>query len=249
MNRLIKNTLVQLGCNDKHVRFYEANLKLGDAPLGDILKVARLQRSTAYLLASELIEKGLIKEDHKQYKKTFTAVSPDVLLQKLEAKHRRIGRDAIALKEALPELAALQGGTSRPQVRTYQGSFGLLAMRQEILKQQQEVLLWTNQAAERQIFNQDSHDHFVSERIDKQIPIRVLAVDNPEGRELVNTDATMLRHTKILPSDVSFTSETYIYGDTVAVIDVSSETFGVVTKNSQIADSQRALFNLTWDSL
>ncbi|MDB5166418.1 MAG: transcriptional regulator TrmB [Candidatus Saccharibacteria bacterium] len=250
MDKILSKILVELGCSEKHVRFYKATLQLGEAPLAAIAETARLQRSTAYLLAAELLKMGLIEEDHKAYHKFFTAVEPETLLRKAQARQRVLGRNVLAFRDALPELqAAHQATTSRPRVRTYEGSQGLLAVWKDILDERLEVLLWTNQQTEQQIFTESAHELFIRERVNKDIPMRVLAADNPEGKALLAGDATMLRQTKLLPPDVYFSSETYIYGNKVAVLDFGKSFFGVITENQQIAASQRSIFDLTWSSL
>lgn len=247
MDRVLVNCLLQLGCNEKHVKFYFANLELGAATLVEITKKARLQRSTAYVVAAEMVAKGLINEDHKTYKKLFTAAEPDFLLQKLESRQRQISRHAIALKQALPELRAThQTTTTRPRVRTFEGRDGLTAVWKDILSEQQEILLWTNQQTEGQVFGIGMHEQFIAERIKKQMMIRVLAVANKEGEALTRHDNSSLRQTRLLPVGVDFTSETYIYGNKVAVLDIGKNIFGVITENEQIAASQKAIFELVW---
>jgi sugar-specific transcriptional regulator TrmB len=247
MEKALIRALSQLGCNEKHVRFYQANLELGSASLMEIAKKARLQRSTAYLIATELLTMGLVNENHKTYKKLFVAAEPDTILQKLEAIHRQVGRSSLALKEVMPELRAAHKTTStRPRVRTFEGRNDLPAIWKDILAEQQEILLWSNQESEEQVFGQTMHDLFIRERIDREIPIRVLSVHNASGEVLQATDSTNMRRTKLLPKDVSFTSETYIYGNKVAVLDIGKEIFGVITENEQIASSQRAIFELMW---
>ncbi|HSD55947.1 MAG TPA: hypothetical protein VLA92_02225 [Candidatus Saccharimonadales bacterium] len=250
MDRILLNCLMQLGCNEKHVRFYRANLQLGAAPLSSIVKQAKLQRSTGYVIATEILAMGLAEEDHKSYKKLYIAAEPDTLLRKLEAKHRRLGRDIIAFKEVLPEIRAEHLATrTRPQVRTFEEKSGLAAVWRDILQEQQEVLLWSNQSTEQLIFGREMHEQFIRERVAKDIPIRVLAVDNDNGRRLAESDQSNLRQTKLLPKDVQFTGETYIYGNKVAVLDFGKKIFGVITENEQIAGSQRSIFNHTWQQI
>lgn len=247
MDKALTHGLVQLGCNDKHVRFYRANLQLGATTLPEIIKVARLHRSTGYLIGSEMLEMGLAIEDHKGYKKQFVAAEPGVILRKLEAKQRQVGRGTLALKEAMPELrAAYQATSPLPRVRTFEGKAGLVAVWRDILEEKQEIVLWSNQSTEQHIFDSEAHEQFIAERVAKGIPIRVLAISDGRGKALVKNDATHLRHTKLLPPAVTFTSETYIYGDKVAVLDFSKRIFGVITQNDQIAQSQRAQFEFAW---
>lgn len=247
MDKILISSLLLLGCTEKHIKFYRANLELGTASLITIAKKARLQRSTAYIVAAELLAMGLVEEDHKPYKKMFAAAEPERILRKLEAKQRQLGRSSLAFRDALPELrAAHRSTTIRPRVRTFEGSADLDAVWRDILAEKQEILLWTNQEAERQVFGRSTHSLFIKERLERQIPIRVLAVRNAPGEQLLPHDSQMLRQTKLLPSNVSFTSETYIYGNKTAVLDIGKDIFAVITENSQIAASQRAQFELAW---
>ena len=250
MNRILINCLMQLGCNEKHVRFYVASLQLGAAPLSDIVKQARLQRSTGYVIASEMVTMGLVEEDHKSYNRQYIAAEPDVLLRKLEARYRQLGRTATSYKEILPSLRAEHHATkTRPQVRTFEEKSGLTSVWRDVLQEQQEVLLWSNQNTEQLVFGSEMHEQFIKERIAKNITIRVLAVDNDRAARLIETDTQSLRQTMVLPKEVQFTGETYIYGNKVAVLDFGKKIFGVITENEQIAQSQRAIFEMTWRQL
>ena len=247
MNRILINCLVQLGCNEKHVRFYSANLQLGAAPLSEIVKQARLQRSTGYVIASEMVAMGLVEEDHKSYNRRYIAAEPDALLRKLEAKYRQVGRTAASYKEILPSLRAEHHATkTRPQVRTFEEKSGLISVWRDVLQERQEILLWSNQNTEQLVFGSEMHEQFIKERVAKNISIRVLAVDNERAARLITRDVQSLRQTLLLPSDVQFTGETYIYGNKVAVLDFGKKIFGVITENEQIAQSQRAIFEMTW---
>jgi sugar-specific transcriptional regulator TrmB len=250
MDRILIQCLIQLGCSDKHIKFYRANLKLGAATLTEIIQAAHLQRSTAYLIAAEMVSMGLAEEDHKTYKKLFVAAEPETLLRKLETKHRSLGRSTLAFKDALPELqAAHHATTTRPSVRTFEDSAGLQAVWKDILEASSEILLWSNQSTEEHIFDMEAHSLFIKERTAKGIPIRVLAVNNELGQALQASDSGHLRQTKLLPESVPFSSETYIYDDKVAVLDFGKRVFGVITQNKQITDSQRAIFEYVWSQL
>jgi hypothetical protein len=159
-------------------------------------------------------------------------------------------RQELELKETMGELMALHQSTPvRPYVRVFEGMHGLLRIKQEILSTKNEILLWTNQYSERHIFNERLHAVFIQERIRRGIPIRVLAVDNVEGRALLSADATSLRTTKLLPKGVSFSSEIYIFDQSVATIDYTSEIIGVISRNESMTTSQRQLFMMVWNSL
>lgn len=236
-----------LGCNDKHARLYKAALEAGTATLPELAKLARLRRSTAYTLVDDMLALKLLSEDHRTYAKRYAPVSLESLLGMIEAKKRQIGRSSLALKETLPELRARYSvDVGMPRVRTFEGSSGLLAVWLDILKIEQEILLWTNQETECAFFSPKHHGLFISERIRKGIRIRVLSVDNPHGHELLHNDVESLRQTRMLPKDMIFTSEVYVYGNKIATIDYNKGIFGVITENLQIANFHRAMFEQQW---
>lgn len=86
MESQLLQSLTQLGCSDKECRFFIACYKLGASSIAAIATKARLQRSTAYLVAEQLTEKGLLTQDYRTYNKSYTAVSPRTLIRLLESK-------------------------------------------------------------------------------------------------------------------------------------------------------------------
>lgn len=243
----IKESLALIGCTEKEIRLYIAAYKVGSAPLNDLAKAAKLQRSTAYVICQQLVDKKLFEQDHRNYKQKYTAVAPEKLIRMVEAKKRKLGRSSIHMQENLGELQSLYGSKDAlPEVTTYQGKSGLVAVWNDILSTDGEILLWTNQTMERQLFETKQHGQFIRERMQRQIPIRVLAVDTPDGRELLLDDTKKNRQTKILDASAQFTAETYLYDNKVAIIDHTTDIVGVIIENKQIHEAQRAIFELAW---
>lgn len=247
METYLTNSLRQLGCSPKEIRFFIANYTLGPATLTEISKKARLQRSTSYLLADDLLQKRLISHDHREYKKLFISASPESLIRMLDSKQRSVARTNLTLKENLGELqAAYAASDILPKVTIHQGSSGLATILRDILKSSTEILLWTNQASEQEVFEPSLHADFISQRLRQQITIRVLAVNNSAGRALVNTDEQALRTTRLLPEGVTFTAETYIYEGKVVILDFKTDIFGVMVHNPSVYAAQKAMFELQW---
>ena len=247
MEAHLTTCLRQLGCSPKEIRFFIANYALGPASLAAIAKKARLQRSTTYVLAEDLIQKRLITHDHREYNKLFVAASPETLMRMLDTKQRSIARTSITLKENLSELqAAYTASEILPKVTIHQGPSGLSSILRDILSSSTEILLWTNQATEQEVFEPQLHQDFIAQRLKRRIPIRVLAVNNPAGSSLIDSDERMLRSTRILPEDTTFTAETYIYEDKVVILDFNTDIFGVIIRNPSVCTAQKAMFELQW---
>jgi len=246
MENKLRQCLTELGCTDKEQVFFMACYKLGPSSVVDIAAKAKLQRSTAYLIAEQLIAKELVREDLRSYNRHITTVSAQSLINLLENKKRIIGRMSITLQDNLDELESLRTPSSPPKTRVYHGATGLLAIWKEILQTKDEILLWTNQMTEPKVFNPKYHGAFIAERVKKQIPIRVLAVNNEAGRALLASDAETLRETRLLPTHTDFTAEIYLCDNKLITLDFTTDIVGIIITNPSIYEAQKAIFELTW---
>ncbi len=241
------DTLRLLDLNSKEIKFFEVCFKSGPLPINEAAKLALLKRATAYLIVDSLKGKGLLKEDYKQYGKKIYTVEPAELLKILSRKQRTLRRQEVELEEKLPELQAVyQASEIRPHVRVFEGNNGLLAVWKDILGSEGEILLWTNQETETQFFNENLHNKFIKERVSKKLPIKVLAVNNNKGKLSTPEDVALLRQTRWLPKDVSFSAETYIYDNKVAVLDYKKDIVGVIIESLPIFEAQKAIFEMSW---
>lgn len=250
MEKILRNTLTLLQLSTKEIQFLEALYFLGPTTIHEVAKKARLQRSTAYLVMSELLEKELIIEDFKEYKKTISAVEPRTLLRKLAARQRLLKRTELELQEHLPEMDAyFQTTPSRPHIQYFEGKTALLSVWNDVLQTKSEILLWTNQATENLFFTKALHEKFIKERVAKRIPIRALAVNNRPGKSLLERDEQSLRHSKLLPIQTTFRAETYIYENKIAILDYHNDITGIIIESEAVTSTQRAIFEMTWQGL
>lgn len=248
MNTPLVRALQQLGCSPKEIRFYLANYELGSATLSDINSRAKLQRSTIYVIAEDLIKKQLIFHDHKDYAKKYTAISPQELITRLQSKQRSVKKAELRITEELVSLQAHYGANDiLPKVSVHQGKKGLITVKTDILKSKGEILLLTNQNTERSMFSEDEHRKFIDYRIKHNLPIRVLAIDNHEGLAIAGLNPALLREVRLLPSSVYFTTETYMYDDKIAMLDFNTDIISVVIHSQSFARSQREIFEMLWE--
>jgi sugar-specific transcriptional regulator TrmB len=250
MNKELSNALKLLGLTQKEMAFFTASFMLGTTTITQAGKKARLERSTAYLIARDLLEKGLLVEDFREYRKRISPVSPKKIVTMLSARQRLMQRQEIALTEVLPQLQQhFDESNTQPAIRYFEGIRGLKTVWRDILTATDEILLWTNQEKESQVFSKEFHDQFIAERIRKGIAIRALAVNNVPGKKLLEQDEESLRQSNLLPIHTSFSAETYIYDNKVATLDYKKDIIGIIIESEAISSTQRAIFEMTWKSL
>lgn len=97
----IIDQLKNLNLTDKEARVYLTLLELGPSTPYKISKRSRLKRPTAYVIAEELVEKGLVIQVTGEKKKLYMARSPEAYFEEAEEKLWNA-------KQILPELKALQ---------------------------------------------------------------------------------------------------------------------------------------------
>lgn len=256
MDKSLINALLMLGLDSGQIKFFETSFKLGPSTINEIAKVSKLQRSSAYLIADKLTANGFIEENLIEYKKKITTIDPKKVMQMLSSKQRILRRQEIELEEKLPELqASYLASEFRPKVRVFEGNNGLVKVWADILSAKGEILLWTNQETETTFFNLNSHNKFIEQRTKKQIPIRVLAVNNKKAKDIPSQSET-LRQTKLLPKETTFSAETYIYDNghspsasKVAILDYNKDIIGIIIESVPIALAQKSIFELIWNSL
>ncbi len=117
MNHLIE-PLKNLGLSEKEARVYLALLQLGSSTPYQIAKKAGLKRPTAYVIAEELVGKGLIVNVPGEKRLRYIAKSPEVFIKEREGKLE-------AAKRILPELKSFHKGTAeKPSILFFEGIDG-----------------------------------------------------------------------------------------------------------------------------
>lgn len=111
--------LKKLNLTEKEARVYLALLELGPSTPYKIAKRSRLKRPTAYVIAEELVEKGLIVQMTGEKKRMYIARSPESYIEDVEDRVQEA-------KKILPELLALQRKKSdKPNILYFEGIAGV----------------------------------------------------------------------------------------------------------------------------
>lgn len=118
MNHLIE-PLKNLGLSEKEVLVYLALLQLGSATPYQIANKSGIKRPTAYVIAEDLVKKGLIVHVPGEEKKNYIAKSPETFIEEHEER-------LLAAKKILPELRSYQKGEiEKPSIMYFEGMEGM----------------------------------------------------------------------------------------------------------------------------
>lgn len=237
---MLESIIENIGLTKKEARVYLAALEIGSNPVSKIAQKARINRVTTYDIMEKLAKRGLVTSFTRAKVKYYSAADPELVTNEYKKKVEE-------LEAALPHLKQLSGEVAQPKVMSYESLEAIKKIYREILASDNEILMYSN------IQEIESHwstytEDFERKRMDYEIPLRMIAVDNERGKFFQEYDDEFGRKTRLVSGEhYDFSSHTIIYDEKVAIISLGSP-IGVVIEDSQVASSYRALFEMNWNS-
>jgi len=246
MDDIIKQ-LKNLNLTDKEARVYLALLELGPSTPYKIAKRSHLKRPTAYVIAEELVEKGLIIQVTGEKNKLYMAKSPESYFEDAEDKLR-------TAKKVLPELMALQRKTSeKPNILYFEGLEGIKQAYDYRLKEfhHKEIIGFFARATE--IDAELTEKVFVpwnEYKKEHQIKVRGFTPDDESlqvySRFLSGTLDDGKMHARFLPSSLySADSSLEIFDWGVRIVIMDSKQ-AMILESEKFARAMKEIFEMLW---
>lgn len=244
-NKLIQ-ILKEFGFGDKEAKIYLILLELKEALPSTISRKTGLKRPTTYLILENLQKHGLVSNVKKGNLLYFRATDPSFFLEK-EEKHIESLKDHLTtLKSSLPEIMAMHREyANTPQMSVYRGTDGLIQIMEDTLTTKTELLCWCDvELAVNSL--KDYYPTYIQKKIAKKIWLRGIFCDNENGRNFKKIGKKELRKVHLIPKvKYPLENEINIYDDKLAIIS-HKEQIGFIIQNIDIANTQRAIFNLAF---
>ena len=136
----IRQVLENLGFSPNDIKVYLMLNDFGSSKAGKIAKQAKVDRSSCYSALKRLIEKGLVSYVSIGQVKWYQATGPKRLLYYLKEQEEDV-------KEILPDLdARYKVAKIEGQVRLFRGKKGIRSILGDILKTENENLVFGNES-------------------------------------------------------------------------------------------------------
>lgn len=239
----IAPVLTALGLSEKEAAVYLATLELSMAPVSIIARKAKLNRTTTYEILAQLLQRGLAECFPQKSMKVYSVVSPREL-------HRKYTDHIHELGAVLPEMMAICNTIyKKPRITYYEGKEELRRLYLDVLKAPGEALNYFLPEKPFQYFGEEwVYREHIAERVRRGIHLRVIMPQSAYVKRYVERGTKELRETRVIQEkDLFFTNETYIYGDRMSTFSFD-EDFAVLVESTDIARTQRVLFELAWKS-
>jgi len=233
--------LAEIGIEEKPARVYLAALEVGGGLASEIGKAAGVERSHTYHILEQLIQDGLIYRSERDNKLIFAAQSPKQLetIVKLKLEHAR---------SIIPELLMMEGSNqTKPKMRLFEGLEGIKQLFEETLELPKDSEMLAYSSAE------SIHDYlkeyvpeYLKRRVRHVIAQRAIAEDSEDARAHKLNDKVELRETRLVDREkFPFKNEINIFGNKIMIASYK-DLMGVIIESKDIADTQRAIFELAW---
>jgi len=234
--------LTNLGLTEKEARIYLALLESGSQVVSSIAKQAKINRVTAYDILEKLKKRGLASSFTKARTKYFQATDPEVVASNFEQKSK-------TFTQTIPELKRIQGETSHPKVRYYEGLEGIKTIYQDTLTAKSKEILNFSNSEEIRKYWPEYDEQYVTLRANKNIHLKGIITEDEAGKKVKNEDKQYNREMRLISKKAyPFTNEINIYDNKVAIISFGeTELIGMIIESQEIAASQRAIFQMCWD--
>ncbi len=220
------------GLNDKEIKIYLANLKMGNSTVQKIADYASVNRTSAYDLLKSLEKKGFASYIIQSGKRYYQATNPSKLSDILKERENM-------LKKALPELKAMSESVAkRPKVEVYVGKDGLKTIFEDILDTAKS---FEGIASKKQLFKLFKYylPHFVERRKKKGIKVRLINETEPYD---------LSAPYKLMKGKIK--TATWLYNGKIAMISLEeAEPMGILIEEKNFFKSQKMMFDFIWDNL
>jgi len=249
----IAHILEGLDLNSGEQLAYITLLNQGEMSVKELSNFIDESRPNTYAIINKLASKNLVIVSSEKYGKKVSLGSVNKLSQLIKMEMDNLKDIQTELTEILPEMEHIQNNNPRlPATRYLSGEKGVLIAINEILSNSEAIRLFTNQESEKDFFSKSQHLNFIRARLEKNIKIKVLAVNNKDGIKLQQDDLRNLRETKILPSNFNFVSETYILKNQIVMIDYDDAKKKVhcsIIRSQELVNLQKQSFDFLWSKI
>lgn len=104
---MITQELAALGLSDKQVEVYLCVLRHGRIAPANVARITKINRSSVYFVARELMARGLIAEDATGPTAFLLALPPEELVGSIEQQERELARSKEKARSLIPKLQKL----------------------------------------------------------------------------------------------------------------------------------------------
>ena len=232
--------LKELGLSENEIIIYTELLKTGTTTANRISKLTGVKRSTTYYNLNLLLNKGLVSSIVQDEVNYYEAIDPKKIIRIMDEKTEKLSK-VVEKLSLLKEVNKYEGGAS-----FYEGKKGVITILNDILDEKKE--LWFYGSRKRAMTAlQNYPDNFVQKRAEMGIHLRaVMSIEDKRDPSMNDKKVYALSKMRFLESLKNIPTNVFIYGNKVAFMTSGENVAGIIIKNKDLVNQQRAIFDILW---
>ena len=244
--------LNQIGLTEKEAKIYLALLETGNQAASIIAKKSGVNRTTCYMILTDLKDKGLITTSNIGSTQYFQALDPTFLLTYIQKAKNKLAIQENMLQQNMQYLENIQAkNTNKPKVKFYEGEAGILNLYLDTLKaKEKKIYSFLNYFAVPEKLYKKLETEYLPQRIKLEIEAKIITISKQQiktkGNILTNAEEK-LREIKHYTSDLELEVEIQTYDNKTSIINFKKDSlFGVLIENQELANSIKNLHKIIW---
>lgn len=236
----INDALENIGMEPTEIKIYIYLLKNGSCTKQKISDKNSIVRQTVYEVVNKMLTKGFVSCSMTERRKIYSAVPPEMLLDRLKEKEEQ-------LKQAIPQLIKFQGKHQETFVESFIGAKGFKNLISLMLRSKTELLWFASEEINKMVFEEYYHENFVVKRVEAKIPLKLLTYGSNKVR-LWQSDKNNLREVRLLKMAENIKSSSFVvFEDKVIIFSFDKDNlFGILIKNTIVQGMFKEIFLDYW---
>lgn len=243
---MLLDELTSLGLNKNEAKVYLALLELGSSSISELAKIAEINRTVAYSVIEQLLNKELVIESITGKKKTYSSEPPEKLKSLLKQKLKK-------LDEIYPELSLLLNQTkTKPVIKFFTGVEGIKrAYRLSLAAETNDLIGFTGFSVlteASKAIDTFWKKEYIPQRKKLKKLARLIIPDNQVGKKYAAENKNHFRETKFVPSSTyDFELDLFMFDNTVIFISYTpKEEFALIINSESVAKTLKMIWQIVW---
>lgn len=243
------NNLSELGLSNGQIKVYTAVLEIGISTLNNIQEKTGIERRNIYDILNKLIERGMISYTIEHGKRTYQCTHPNKILEEIKAKENSLKE----LESQIPDIKSLFD-FSRPEIRAevFRGNEVLKAVLNEALEYDATYWIGGNSGIEvnagtgmKLWFKQWTTKRIQLKKYMYDLVDHGTYLEDYKPQDIKKHKSEFYKYCQ-LPNDLRSPMVILIFGDKVAQILWSKQSFAFVLESKKLRESFMKYFNYFW---
>lgn len=253
---MLDKSLCQIGFTKSEAAIYLELSKIGPQAVSVIAKRISLNRTTTYSILKSLEKKGMISSVRINGIKYFSANDPNCLVGYVDRQCQTFDYYRSELLNLVPKFRGLRSEYTfaPPLVSYFEGVEGVKHVVNDALNAEGSYCAFLSLHKFLQHGMEDFLIQYKNKRImDKKVGLKAIVPDSKEVRAFFNknydksmmfTEVLFVKNIELLKM---FENQVSVYNNRVSIVHVDvGEEYGVIIESKEVADMQRAIFELAW---